>query len=149
MLATDHNWFLIAEYDVLFFRPIRLDKTKKPVASHLAGIKISKAHERALNFYHNPWLMNRQFARDFVLQGRATVNSGVCTWNSAESSPDVFFGLVCQQLEQEVQDYLWTQFSRNSFDIPGDLEKARKAFREGIDIIHGVKTEAELAFILS
>ena len=141
--CEEFDWLMLAEYDTLFVHQIDLSKIEKPVAAHLAGV-----HPQC-KFYHGPWVMNREFAEAFVTAGRMIVKSGVCNYNSRESSPDVFFGLVCQQLGQDVQDDLWTEFSRNSYDIPGDLDEARTAVRNGVDVVHGIKHEHELAYILS
>jgi hypothetical protein len=150
-LASDYDHILVAEYDVLFFHSIRYQAMEHAVASHRAGS--ATWGSKARSFYHNPWLFHREFAERFIEEGRKVISEGICTRNpgepsTPESSPDVFFGLVCERLNQTVQDNLWSQFSQNSFDIPGALVQAREAYRNGIDVIHGVKTKAELDFIL-
>jgi hypothetical protein len=39
------------------------------------------------------------------------------------------------------------EFSRNRLDVQGDLELAREFRINGVEIIHGLKTEHELDFI--
>jgi hypothetical protein len=151
-LASDHEHLLVAEYDCLFFNHIRYQAMEHAVASHRAGS--STWGSKANSFYHNPWLFHREFAERFIEEGRKVISEGICTRgrgqpSTPESSPDVFFGLVCERLNQTVQDNLWSEFSQNSFDIPGTLMQAREAYRSGIDVIHGVKSKSEMEFILS
>lgn len=151
-LASKHDHILVAEYDVLFFKPIRYKEMEHAVASHLAGGPTWGS--LAQSYYHNPYLLHREFAEKFIDEARKAIEEGVCYRNpgqasSPESSPDVFFAYVCERLGQKVQADLWVEFSRNSYDLPGDIELAREAYRNGIDVIHGVKTQKELDFILS
>lgn len=143
MLKTDHTHLMIAEYDTVMFNAIRWQAMEHSVASHRAG------PERDFWYYHNPWLMMRETAQRFVEVGQQTIDRGVCPYHSPESSPDVFMGFVCKEMEQPIQDNLWRQYSRNSLDCAGHLDEAREAYRSGVDVIHGIKHESELAFILS
>lgn len=137
-----HEFIMIAEYDTLFLNPIPIEQMSMRVAAHYAGMK-----DKGIAFYHNPWLFKKDFAQDFIEEGRKVVAEDICKYNTAESSPDVFFGLVCARLGEPVQTDLWIEYSRNSLDVPGHLEEARLAFQEGYDVIHGIKTAAELEFI--
>ena len=81
-------------------------------------------------------------------EGTKIIESGDCQEGALLASPDVFFGRVCYDMEQRVQTDLWTEYTRNSLDCHGHLDEARQAYRDGIDIIHGVKTQEELDYIL-
>lgn len=145
---TEH--IMVCEYDTLFFNPIRYQEMQHAFAAHLGGFKTWGSI--ADRFFHNPWLFTRDGAEQFVEEGRKAIADNVCgpksnAYGTAECSPDVFFGLVCQRLGLEVQYDLWKQFSQNSLDKPGALEDARTAYRHGFDVIHGCKTESELIFI--
>jgi hypothetical protein len=144
LLNNPWDALILAEYDTLIFNAIPVDHMKSGVASHLAGYIHSK-----LPFYHNPWVLNRETALQFIAEGRKVISEGHCQAGSHVASPDVFFGMVFERLEQSVQVNLWTEFSRNSLDREGDLERARKAYQDGVDIIHGVKTERELEYIIN
>jgi hypothetical protein len=52
-------------------------------------------------------------------------------------------------MRQDIQTNLWTEFTRNSLDCAGDLDRARFAYHSGVDVIHGVKQESELEYILN
>lgn len=143
MRLLDWEWdaLIMAEYDTLILNKIDTNRLQD-VASHLAGqFKVDHG------FYHNPWVFNREFALKFVEEGVKVIAEGICQEGAAEASPDVFFGRVCWRMKQPVQVSLWTQFTRNSFDCEGDLEKAKVAYLAGIDVIHGCKTEKELNYI--
>lgn len=149
---TRFHHIMVAEYDVLFLCPIRYRMMEHAVASHRAGSKTWGS--LANSYYHNPWVFKREAAQHFIEVGKEAIAEGVCYRNrgeasSAESSPDVFFGYVCERMGQTVQNNLWTEFSRNSFDIPGDLELAREARKNGVEVIHGLKTQKEYDYVMS
>ena len=66
-----------------------------------------------------------------------------------EKLPDCFLAWVCQEANVPVKFDLMKEFSRNSLDLAGSLEDARKARLDGCDIIHGVKSQKELDYIMS
>jgi hypothetical protein len=141
LLQSPWDTLIMCEYDTVIFNRIKVEEMNSDVSSHLAG------QRESYRFFHNPWLFKRDAAIRFVDEGRKVIAEGKCTWNSAESSPDVFFGTVCDRLKLWVGLNLWTQYSRNSLDVPGHLEEAREAYRGGVDVIHGIKTAKELEFI--
>lgn len=144
MLKSKHTHLCVCEYDTLFFNRLRIEAMEHGAAAHLTGWHIPD-----YAFYHNPWLMHREVAARFVEEGRKVIAEGICGYSTQESSPDVFFGLVCHRMKQPVQGNLWTEFSRNSLDCSGDLDRAREAYRNGVDVLHGVKTGYELNYITS
>lgn len=145
LLDTEHNVLAVTEYDCVYFKPVDVSKMTEGAAAHMAGRKPWGAIGD--KFYHPSWYLTRATAEKFVEEGRKVIDEGICKYGSPESSPDVFFGLVLERLQIPVQENLWVEFSRNSFDIPGDLELARLAYRSGFDVIHGCKTEDELTYI--
>lgn len=141
LLDSEWDVLMLCEYDTVIFKRLPLEQMSEPAAAHLAG------HLPDYHFYHNPWCITRGMAQDFLDVGYETVINGTCCYGSKESSPDVFFGLVCKLLGITVQHDLWREFSRNRMDNPGDLDLARACYRDGFSVIHGVKTAAELEYI--
>lgn len=150
--CTEHEHILIAEYDVLFLSPIKVKMMEHAVAAHRAGSQTWGS--TAKSFYHPPWLFKREFAKRFIEEGRKVIAEGIPDRKRGqppppEASPDVFFGLVVERLGQPVQIDLWTEYSRNGFDVPGHLGEAREARRNGVVVIHGIKSKMEMDFIFS
>lgn len=143
MSMTDHTHLMVVEYDTLIFKPIRWQAMEHAAASHVAG------HLPQCSYCHNPWLMMSEAAKRFVEIGREAIEKGVCPYGSHESSPDVFWALMMQWMEQPVQNDLWREFSRNSLDCAGDLDRAKAAYLDGMDVIHGIKKLEELEYILA
>ncbi len=152
LLLKDWDVLLLAEYDCLIFNSLPLDQVGT-IAAHRAGS--ATWGSKAQSFYHPPWAFSRTYAAAFLLPGRTAIAEGICPGReqgrapTPESSPDVFIGFVTGVADIPVQTDLWSEYSRNAFDIPGHLDEAREAYRNGVDVIHGVKTAAELKFILS
>lgn len=139
----DLEWdiLILCEYDTVIFHRLPVEQMSQPVAAHLAG------HLPEYHFYHNPWCFTRSAAEAFAQEGLKVVQEGICCYGSKESSPDVFFGLVCKRLNMTIQHDLWREFSRNRMDNPGDLDLARACYRDGFSVIHGIKTADELEYI--
>lgn len=148
----DSSVLMLAEYDTVIFHQIELQNLKHDVAGHLAGFETWGS--KAKRFYHNPHVFWRGIVPDFIETGRKAIEEGVCgkmshdAYGLPESSPDVFFGYICERMGFEVQTDLWTEFSRNSFDHKEDLELAEQAYCEGLNVIHGIKTKEELEYII-
>lgn len=151
-LALDWDVLILCEYDCLFFTSIKAEGVGT-LAGHRAGGKTWGS--KAEGYYHNPWVFRKDTAAAFLTAGRQAIRDGICPERGSgqpstpECSPDVFFGYVAEALGLTVQSDLWRQYSRNSFDIPGHLEEAREAYRNGVDVIHGIKTQEQLDFLLS
>jgi len=152
MLSLDlWNTLILTEYDTVFFNRIPVENLKHCLAGHYAGGPTwgSKAN----CFYHNPWVFDRNIVMDFVVEGHDAIKEGICPDRhrgqppAAECSPDVFFAYIAQRLGYTVQDDLWREYSRNDLKDPERLEGARKAYQDGVDIIHGIKTQDELNYI--
>ena len=142
-LTTDASHFCIVEYDVLFFSKI---PEWNGIAAHLAGFKLPNS--QASFFIHNPWLIDRPTAETLLEVGRQLIAQ---EWphGCVEGSPDCFLAWVCQEANVPVKFDLMKEFSRNSLDLAGSLEDARKSRLDGCDIIHGVKSQKELDYIMS
>lgn len=145
LLDTEHDVLAVCEYDTVFFKPIRFDQMTEGAAAHMAGRKPWGAIGD--KYYHGPWVMTLATTEKFVAEGRRVIEEGICKYGSPESSPDVFFGLVLERLQIPVQENLWVEFSRNSLDVQGDLERARLAYRSGFAVCHGIKHQQELEYI--
>ncbi len=153
MLMDPWTHLVCAEYDCLFLRKIPVEEKVTTIAAHYAGAQTWSSKAKA--FYHPPWNFSREYAMKFLAVGKQAIADGIppnresgCA-STPEASPDVFVGYCVEQASIPVQTDLYSEFSRNSFDIPGDLEAARQAVRSGVDVVHGLKHEHELAYILS
>lgn len=151
LLELPWEILILAEYDTLIINRIRTEAMELAVAGHLTGYQTWGS--KAKTYYHNPWVMMREPAIKFVAAGQKAIDEGVCgqkgpnAYGAPESSPDVFFGYVCETAGIKVQPNLWNEYTRNSFDHPGHLDEARAAYRAGVDVIHGCKSKEELDFI--
>jgi hypothetical protein len=151
-LKTNFSHFCIAEYDSIFFNKI---PEWTGIAAHLAGGKTCEDESRfcgssTSTFIHNPWFIDRPTAEILLPIGREILQRPELSFDwcgSPESSPDVFLAWVCQEANIKVKYDLMKEFSRNRLDVPGDLELAREFRINGVEIIHGLKTEHELNFI--
>lgn len=139
MLLLPFDRFCIIEWDCLFFAP--LPEFTGMAAFHAGN---QSAGMRAKRYYHVPWCFDFDAGMSFVTKGDEMIGQV----SGHECSPDVFFGWVCEAAGIEVTQP-WAGFSRNSLDVPGDLELAREARRAGVVALHGCKTERDLSFILS
>ena len=149
---TKFQHILVAEYDCLFAKRIRYEAMEHGMAGYRAGSQTWGS--KAKSFYHPPYLFKREAAEKFVSVAQEEINSGVCDRERGqpdppEASPDVFVGLISEKYNIPIQDGLWDEYSRNSFDLPGHLDEARAAYKNGIDVLHGVKSSFELEFITS
>ena len=151
LLEKEWDTLMLAEYDTVIFNRIQTENMTGDVAGHLGGGPTWGS--KATRFYHNPWVFSRASASQFIETGTTAIEQGVCgqmthdAYGLPESSPDVFFGYVCEQLGFNIQTDLWKEFSRNSFDHREDLELAKNFYQLGVDAIHGIKTAEELAYI--
>jgi hypothetical protein len=151
LLLRPWSELILCEYDTVFFRPIDLAQLWT-VASYRAGSQTFGS--KALSFYHNPWVFTRPVAIAFLARGREEIKNGLCPDrgrgqpSTPECSPDVFFGAICESLQVPVQS-LWYEYSRNDLDRPDYLDEARQAYRNGAQVIHGIKTKEQLNFIMS
>ncbi len=59
-------------------------------------------------------------------------------------SPDCFLGRMTERFSLPISDCPFPVYSRNSLDIPWQLEEAAEAVKSGAVMIHGVKTAAQL-----
>ena len=152
MLIMPWRVLMLVEYDTVIFKPLPAENVKT-AAAHFAGGQVWSSKARW--FAHNPWVFERESATIFLKWGRQAIADGLIPERTAhnpsvpEASPDVFFGLICEMAHIPVEFHLWDEYSRNSFDIPGHLEEAREAYRNGVHCIHGIKTREQLEFIVT
>lgn len=143
----------IVEYDTVIFNRIRVEALEHAVAAHYAGGPTWGSKAKS-GFHHNPHIMHREAAIKFLAEGRKAVEEGICDRERGqpdppEASPDVFFTLICERINQPIQSGLWREYSRNSLDLAPHLNEAKEAYRLGCDVIHGIKTLKELEYITS
>jgi len=141
-LTQHENHLVCAEYDVLFFKPIR---PFTGVCSDRTGGKTwgSKGEW----FGHSPWCIDRDSAYPVLNEMVKIISEGHCSYGTPESSPDVFWGWACERAGIPVNHDHFRLFTRNTIESEEDLKLARQARLDGADCIHGVKTEAQLSFI--
>ena len=147
-------WRVLAllEYDVVIFKSMPFDRVETS-AAHFAGGQTWGSQARW--FAHCPWVFARDTAIRFLKAGREALAEGIVPERASgnpsvpEASPDCFYGYVMDRAGIPFQRDMWQEYSRNSFDVPGHLEEARQAYRDGVSCIHGIKTQEQLDFILS
>ncbi len=139
MLLLPYDHYVIIEWDCLFFSA--MPQFTGMVGYH-AGNKLPGM--RATRFFHVPWGFDYDTGRKFLSKADELIKDA----SGHEASPDVFFGWVCEEAGIEVTQP-WDGFSRNSLDCAGDLDLARDHRRRGVMALHGCKSEAQLAHILS
>jgi len=128
---TKSDWFAVAEYDTLWFKPIPRD-LPLGLTSHLAGGKMPGSH---CNFFcHNPWIVDRDTACKIVDTGNEILHSG-----NFDPSPDLFIGHVAEVAGIKVHTDILKSYSRNTIHAPWD-DEALAAIRAGAVCVHGVKT---------
>lgn len=143
-LSTEHDHYIVAEYDVLFFKPI---PPFTGFAAHRAGGKTFGSRPEC--FVHSPWCCDRPTASRIIYSGRQLIKEGACRQGRPECSPDVFISLACEMARVKIDHNVWKGFTRNSLDCQGDLEMARQHRVDGCHAMHGVKRESELEFIMA
>lgn len=135
------DYLCLIEWDTIFLNP--LPALDSGMSAHLAG---GKPWNLACNYFlHNPYCFDRETAQKVVDAGFILLAEGECVGGS----PDTFLGWLTERFKISLRTDLWTQFSRNSFDCEGELDRARDAIRAGADVCHGVKHAHELEYILS
>lgn len=142
-LTQPENHFAIVEWDVLFFKPI---KPWSGVCVVPAGGKLPNA--KASTFFHCPHLIDRESAERLIPEMQEIIRQGLCKYQWPEASPDVFLSLAIDRTGITPRTNHFTHWTRNSWDIPKDEELAWEAVRNGVDCIHGCKTEHNLAGVV-
>lgn len=127
---TKADWFCVAEYDVLFFKPIPRD-LPLGLTTHLAGHEMPGHYCK--HFYHNPWVCDRDTAMHIVMAGYDLIAKG-----TVDASPDCFMGQIMDVTGIPVHTDILKSYSRNTIHPPWDVE-ARAAVDAGAVCVHGVK----------
>jgi hypothetical protein len=133
---TKSDWFCVAEYDTLFFKPIPRD-LPNGLTTHLAGGKMPGAH--CSFFVHNPWLVDRDTADIIVQTGYELLKT-----KAFDPSPDLFLGHVAEIAKIPVHTDILKGYSRNTIHPPPHpwCAEARAAIDAGAVAVHGVKDAA-------
>lgn len=140
-LSTDYDRVCILEYDTLVLGPVNLPETG--IVTHRAGGQLPDS--QAPEFFHTPWMFDRESARTVELMGQQLIMDGTVDYG-CHGSPDILLGLIVNRLNLP-----WREsgtFSANT--INGEyVEKARVARRSGCVLFHGVKTKEQMQSVLS
>lgn len=139
-LTTDYDRCCIIEYDTLILGP--LPEYTKGLVTHLAGGRLPDCE--AAHFYHTPWICNRTTAAHIITHGMKLIENGTCE-RGPHGSPDVFLGLIIEQLGLDWEDSL--TFSANTI-IGSFVPEARKALADGCVFFHGTKSKEHVDSIL-
>lgn len=153
-LVETYRWFLtdyrfheyshaaVIEYDSIFTAAPRLVDVPFMVGANLAGHR--HGNFKAEHFYHNPWILSVIGAKMFVTKADELLAKGEREFGH----PDLFFGLVWQELGAPVRHLDWT-FSRNTIESEEDQTMARERILSGkVIFCHGIKTEAQLKAVV-
>ena len=99
---------------------------------------------KASCFYHPPWIVSHKGAAEFIECGEKLLAEGECE----HGIPDYFFALVCETMGVKVQT-LEGALSVNSTTLMTEhVEHNIAAIKAGAWYVHGVKTQAELDWVL-
>lgn len=137
-LSTEFSHLCLIEHDVVFYKEIPRDWSG--VWGKLAGGRINNSYSSF--FVHCPWFMDRESAERIVASGRPMLKD--IKDGSPEEGADIFLAWVCEANNIPIQFDLMDQYTRNSLDIPWQMEEARQARIAGAGVIHGVKTAKHL-----
>lgn len=142
-LAQGADEIVVIEYDVLFFHPLPAVLPKGITMNWTGG---NQPGFKCTRFAHVPWTMDAETAKLVIAEGDKMLAEG----DIEGGNPDLFLGrLTDRRPDIPVHSGLYPSFTRNSYDIPGDLEKARAAVKAGAVVCHGIKHEREMTFILA
>lgn len=131
---------IVAEYDTLFFREM-----PKPFPSGLVMNRTGGGGDgfKGAQYYHGPWCMNAETAREVVTVGRDMIMEG----EIERGWPDRFIGWLAEFHKIPVVDGFFQNYTQNALDRPQFLEEARAAILSGAHAVHGCKTPAQLEYI--
>ncbi len=132
----------VIEHDTVLFKPIPYFPTGFTMNRTGGNIPPWKSTQ----FFHNLWGLDVATAIRAVALGDVLINQG----DIEGGNPDLFMGRITDLMpDVPINQGVFRNFTRNALDRPGDLELARQAYRDGVDVIHGIKKESELSFILA
>lgn len=132
LLTTKADWFCVAEYDILFFKPIPRD-LPEGLTAHLAGHKMPGHH--CAHFYHGPWIMDRKTAETMLKAGYQLIEA-----RTVDASPDCFIGQIVEKAGIPVHTDILKSYSRNTIHGETWTMEAVEAVKNGAIAVHGVKT---------
>lgn len=133
-MLAQYTDFCVIEYDTLFFKP--LPKHPGGLVATLAGYSIPGAY--ASRFYHCPWWPDRKTAQIIVEEGTKLLKAGIYELGS----PDLFLGFICDRRKINPSSIPW--YSRNTVEPGSQMEEARRAYKEGVIGIHGIKNQKQI-----
>jgi hypothetical protein len=136
LLETKSDWCCVAEYDVLFCRPIPRDLPEGLTAHHTGG-KPFNSHCNA--YYHPPWICDRDTAEVIVRVGYELIAE-----KTVDPSPDCFLGQITERGKIPVHSDILKSYTQNTIHPPPHhwSTEARAAIDAGAVCIHGCKEQA-------
>lgn len=137
--TKDYTHYLLTESDSIFLKPV--PDLPDGIVATLAGHKSDGFH--ANDYFHAPWVFSASAAEDFLRRARIMLNFDI----SEHGFIDRFLGAYSELYGVPIQQM--NTFSVNSVDTPEKLEAAKKAVAAGAWFVHGVKTPAQLAEVIS
>jgi len=138
-LEWDH--LCLTEYDGIFFHPMPRDLPEGICATYSGGPGPGR---KGNSFYHCPWVFSRSIAPKVIEFGRQMIRDG----DIELGSPDCFIGRMAERFNLPITNVPFKTYSRNSLDIPWQLEEAATAVQDGATFIHGVKNAEQLGRLL-
>lgn len=134
---SDCGWFCVAEYDIVFFKPIPRN-LPEGMTAHFAGTKPQGCH--CNQFFHGPWIMDRDTADEVVKVGYE-----ILALNVYDPSPDCFLGQIVEKAKISTHIDILKSYSRNTIHENHPwIQEARAAAANGAVCIHGVKSALAL-----
>jgi hypothetical protein len=134
----------VIEHDTVFFKPMPFPFPAGFTMNRTGG---NIAPWKCKEFSHNPWHLDAATARACIEMGDKMIAEG----DIEGGNPDLFLGLLTEYVYPliRVNDGLFKSYTRNALDQPAHLQEARKAYRDGAHVIHGVKHAREIDYILA
>jgi hypothetical protein len=131
--------FAVTEYDSVFLKA--LPDELAGFWTHVGGHK--SPGFKANNYFHTPWIADRETAYKVVAYGHLMLAE-----NDIEGGhPDRFIGWMFERFNLPFTRL--PAYTQNSFDRPEFVEEARRAVRNGVYFLHGIKTAAQLEQIMT
>lgn len=136
LLETKSDWFCVAEYDVLFLRPIPRD-LPNGLTAHLAGGRPFNCHCNM--YFHGPWICDRNTAETIVKVGYELIAE-----KTVDASPDCFLGQIVERANIQFHADILKSYTQNTIHPPPHpwSTEARAAVDAGAVSVHGVKCKA-------
>lgn len=132
----DYTMAMVVEYDCVFVSPVFFFSHE--MGAHLAGGPYPGL--KASNFFHPPWIFNREFIPKVIMWGNHMIAEG----DIEKGYTDFFLGRMADRFGFVISHVIGI-YSQNTMDRPECQEQCRLLIQEGrVRMVHGIKTADQL-----